>query len=304
MFGFILDYLVNVIVLCVAIPVTEKIFDCQIRGFDSLLTYLNIPVTSGTELMMTSAVIVAAAVLVMFFCLYFVPGFDRSLCYSYGRRKPNSLEAAYIQDILMDIEAAARDVPDLEIPELHVYISGQMQLNAFSIGRGSIVIMRPLLQALDRDEVRGVLAHEIGHLVHRDTIWGLLRFAAASVGQTAIQFLSLIASGFAFLALIPLFGFLFIWMSLFINAIIYGLQFILRIPASLLALCGSRQNEYDADAFAVKLGFGPGLYRALLVLSNGATDNMTLSQRLQSTHPVTRDRLKRIVEIMNGEKQA
>lgn len=50
MFGFILDYLVNVIVLCVAIPVTEKIFDCQIRGFDSLLTYLNIPVTSGTEL--------------------------------------------------------------------------------------------------------------------------------------------------------------------------------------------------------------------------------------------------------------
>ena len=82
MFGFILDYLVNVIVLCVAIPVTEKIFDCQIRGFDSLLTYLNIPVTSGTELMMTSAVIVAAAVLVMFFCLYFVPGFDRSLCYS------------------------------------------------------------------------------------------------------------------------------------------------------------------------------------------------------------------------------
>ena len=186
-------------------------------------------------------------------------------------------------------------------PELHVYISGQMQLNAFSIGRGSIVIMRPLLQVLDRDEVRGVLAHEIGHLVHRDTIWGLLRFAAASVGQTAIQFLSLIASGFAFLALIPLFGFLFIWMSLFINAIIYGLQFILRIPASLLALCGSRQNEYDADAFAVKLGFGRGLYRALLVLSNGATDNMTLSQRLQSTHPVTRDRLKRIVEIMNGQ---
>ena len=47
-------------------------------------------------------------------------------------------------------------------------------------------------------------------------------------------------------------------MSLFINAIIYGLQFILRIPASLLALCGSRQNEYDADAFAVKLGFGSG----------------------------------------------
>ena len=303
MFGFILDYLVNVIVLCVAIPVTEKIFDCQIRGFDSLLMYLNIPVTSGTELMMTSAVIVAAAVLVMFFCLYFVPGFDRSLCYSYGGRTPNSLEAAYIQDILRDIEAAARDIPDLEIPELHVYISGQMQLNAFSIGRGSIVIMRPLLQALDRDEVRGVLAHEIGHLVHRDTIWGLLRFAAASVGQTAIQFLSLIASGFAFLALIPLFGFLFIWMSLFVNAIIYCLQFILRSPASLLALCGSRQNEYDADAFAVKLGFGPGLYRALLVLSNGATDNMTLSQRLQSTHPVTRDRLKRIVEIMNGEKQ-
>ena len=301
MFGFILDYLVNVIVLCVAIPVTEKIFDCQIRGFDSLLTYLNIPVTSGTELMMTSAVIVAAAVLVMFFCLYFVPGFDRSLCYSYGGRKPNNLEAAYIQDILMDIEAAARNIPELEIPELHVYISGQMQLNAFSIGRGSIVIMRPLLQALDRDEVRGVLAHEIGHLVHRDTIWGLLRFAAASVGQTAIQFLSLIASGFTFLALIPLFGFLFIWMSLFVNAIIYGLQFILRIPASLLALCGSRRNEYDADAFAVKLGFGPGLYRALLVLSNGATDNMTLSQRLQSTHPVTRDRLKRIVEIMNGQ---
>ena len=39
MFGFILDYLVNVIVLCVAIPVTEKIFDCQIRGFDDIGGY-------------------------------------------------------------------------------------------------------------------------------------------------------------------------------------------------------------------------------------------------------------------------
>lgn len=302
MFGFILDYLVNVIVLCVVIPVTEKIFDCRIRGFDSLLSYLHLPISPGMELMMTAAVIVAAAVLVMFLCLYFVPGFDRSLCYSYGGRRPNSMESAYIEDILRDIEAAARNFPELEVPALHVYISGQMQLNAFSIGRRSIVIMRPPLQVLDRDEVRGVLAHEIGHLVHRDTIWGLLRFAAASVGQTAIQFLSFLASAFAFLSLIPLFGFLFLWMSFLINGILAALQFILRIPASLLALCGSRQSEYEADAFAVKLGFGPGLYRALLVLSQGGADHMTLAQRLQSTHPVTQDRLKRIVEIMNGEQ--
>ncbi len=54
----------------------------------------------------------------------------------------------------------------------HLWVSGVDEPNAFVFGRtvgsAEMVVNRPLLEQLNQDEVRAVLAHEVGHLRHRD----------------------------------------------------------------------------------------------------------------------------------------
>ncbi len=54
----------------------------------------------------------------------------------------------------------------------HLWVSGVSDPNAFvfgrTIGSAEMVVNRPLLEQLNQDEVRAVLAHEVGHLRHRD----------------------------------------------------------------------------------------------------------------------------------------
>jgi heat shock protein HtpX len=54
----------------------------------------------------------------------------------------------------------------------HVWVSGSGEPNAFVFGRTvrstELVVTEPLLQQLNQDEIRAVLAHEIGHVRHRD----------------------------------------------------------------------------------------------------------------------------------------
>lgn len=54
----------------------------------------------------------------------------------------------------------------------HVWVSSTWEPNAFVFGRtvgsAELVVTAPLLQQLNQDEIRAVLAHEIGHLRHRD----------------------------------------------------------------------------------------------------------------------------------------
>ncbi|HYM40455.1 MAG TPA: zinc metalloprotease HtpX [Thermoplasmata archaeon] len=54
----------------------------------------------------------------------------------------------------------------------HIWVSDVADPNAFVFGRtvgsAELVVNRPLLEQLNQDEVRAVLAHEVGHLRHRD----------------------------------------------------------------------------------------------------------------------------------------
>ncbi len=69
------------------------------------------------------------------------------------------------------------------LPMPKVYVSPQMAPNAFATGRNhkhaAVCATAGLLQMLDRNEVAGVMAHELAHVKHRDI---LLQSVAATVG--------------------------------------------------------------------------------------------------------------------------
>jgi len=69
------------------------------------------------------------------------------------------------------------------MPMPRVYVSPEMAPNAFATGRNpkhaAVCATQGLLKALDRNEVAGVMAHELAHVKHRDI---LIQSVAATIG--------------------------------------------------------------------------------------------------------------------------
>ncbi|MEX2486207.1 MAG: M48 family metalloprotease [Nitriliruptoraceae bacterium] len=100
-----------------------------------------------------------------------------------------------------DVYAIVRELTNRAgMPMPALYLSPSPQLNAFATGRSpqhaAVCINRGLYDALTRDELEGVIGHELQHVANRDILIGSVAAAVA----TAITYLAL------FLRWIPFFG--------------------------------------------------------------------------------------------------
>ena len=150
-------------------------------------------------------------------------------------------------------ELATRD----GIPMPRVYLSPEAQPNAFATGRGPdhavVAVTQGLLRVLDRDELRGVLAHELSHVKNRDILIGSV--AAA------------LAMGITFVARMAMWGAMFTGGGDRDNGNILGvlaMAILAPIAAALLQMALSRSREFEADRSGAELvGDGEPLARAL-----------------------------------------
>jgi heat shock protein HtpX len=143
------------------------------------------------------------------------------------------------------------------IPMPKLYISPEMQPNAFATGRNpehaAVAITIGLTRVCSWDEIRGVLAHELAHVRNRDILIGSVAAAVA----TAISFVANIA----------MFGAMFGGRDDDEggNPIVVLLTALLApIAASLIQMAISRSREFEADRTGAELiGTGEPLARAL-----------------------------------------
>lgn len=230
-----------------------------------------------------------------------------------GARKVRKEDNPRLYNVVEEISIAAglNRVPD-------VYIIEDQALNAFAIGRdakrAAVAITAGLLARLDRDELQGVIAHEIAHIKNRDV--SLMAISAVMLG--AVVMLSWYASRTLFFAgdrRSNRNGGGGVIMA------IIGLVLIVLAPifAQLLHLAISRKREYLADASAaVYTRYPEGLASALEKMmdaptqvraANQATASMyTVSpftrrgaslKSLLSTHPPIKERIN-ILRAMGG----
>jgi Zn-dependent protease with chaperone function len=197
---------------------------------------------------------------------------------------------------------------------VRVWIDESRELNAHATGFHSIAITRGLLDELSPVELRGVLAHELGHLLSGDTIVatafltaGLLPkavFAVCRVGvfvlRSAMVRVNLIAGVISLFVIALLLD-----RAHLLKAVVPVLLFVLLFMVlnrvfKFFALLLGRLAEYRQDAFAFQLGYGDGLRRALARLA--ASAEMPVSTYyivMHSTHPVIFKRIRRL-EKMTG----
>ena len=227
---------------------------------------------------------------------------DKIVLKMYGAREVSEHEAPELHSIVSELAQNAG------IPKPKVAIVQNANPNAFATGRGPkkavVAVTTGILGLLSRDELEGVIAHELGHVKNRDI---LISAVAATVGG-AIVMIANYAGMFAFLGggedgedLLGL----------------IAMSVLAPIAAMIVQLAVSRTREYKADESGAKISGKPwALASALGKLqmganarpmdTNPATAHMfivnpfggkkTLSN-LFSTHPPISERIKRLEEL-------
>ncbi len=173
--------------------------------------------------------------------------------------------------------------------------------NAYASGRTTVCITRGLLDMED-DQIEGILAHEFGHMAHRDTdesqvIWLgniFISVFLSILGVIAMLFCAICSTkdGLEFMGKVGKALQAFIAITLINVWVMLGTM-----------VCGmtNRQEEYDADRYAAELGRGPMLVSALAEIDSGSGAAKGVWKALNSSHPDTQDRVMR---IMNYEQNA
>jgi heat shock protein HtpX len=200
----------------------------------------------------------------------------------------------------------------INIPMPKLYKTPDRQANAFATGRGpghaSVAVTEGIMEILSKDELRGVLAHELAHVKNRD----ILVASVAAVLASTISFIANMA----------------MWGGFGGSSDdeerqgsgILGILVVILVPiaASLIQFAISRQREYGADETGAKtIGNGEPLAKALMAISgstkrnpmqtNPAMSSMYIENplggvggslmNLFSTHPPVEERVKRLREL-------
>jgi heat shock protein HtpX len=147
------------------------------------------------------------------------------------------------------------------VPMPRLYVIPEMQPNAFATGRNphhaAVAVTEGLLRTMDREELKGVLAHELTHVLHRDIL-------ISSIAATIAGALAMLARMAGFALMFGGRG------SRDDRGGLGGLLFIIVAPiaALLIQLAISRSREYAADEGGAKLAGTPtGLSSALRKLA-------------------------------------
>lgn len=232
---------------------------------------------------------------------------DKMVLRQQGARLVTRQQAPELVDMVADLARRA----DLPMPA--VYVLDTEQPNAFATGRNpdnaAVAVTQGITRILTRDELAGVIAHELAHIKHRDTL--TMTVTATMAGAIAML------------------GNMLMFSSMFggrdnrggglagILAMIFA-----PMAAGLVQMAISRTREYQADRTGAQICGQPlALAGALAKISRAAGQVVNIPaeknpasasmfiinplhalrmDRLFATHPPTQDRIARL-QAMGGD---
>lgn len=197
-----------------------------------------------------------------------------------------------------------------QLPMPKVYVIDEAQPNAFATGRNpenaAVAATTGIMQILNQNELRGVMAHELAHVKHRDTLISTISATIAGAISSIGSFGMLFAGGNRERGGHPLVAILVLILA--------------PIAAMLIQMAISRAREFEADKGGAEISRDPAsLAAALKKIHNYAhqipmetaemhpeTAQMMIInplsaegvQGLFSTHPQTEERIARLMAMV------
>jgi len=228
---------------------------------------------------------------------------DKMVLKMYKAQEVDRQSAPELYNMVEDLASQAN------IPMPKVYIIPQSQPNAFATGRNpanaAVAATEGILRMLTKDELKGVMAHEIAHIVHRDILTQTIVITVVSAISYMAQFAFFFGGN----------------RENGTNPIVLIASLILApIAATMLQAAVSRSREYEADRLGAELcGKPSSLANALGKIENAVHQiPMQVSEsgaqstahmfpvnpfsggrmmRLFSTHPPTEERISLLMHM-------
>lgn len=206
-------------------------------------------------------------------------------------RKPaTGQEKNYLLPLFEEVYQSAKELHPSLNSGIKIYIMDAMYVNAFAMGRKTVTVTRGALETFTRDELKGVIAHELGHISNGHTKAGLISVIGNFFFSIIVWVLRLILTIVEYLssilAVFNVIGIIFRFLA-FIVRIVFELSiFIFVNLGELILSANSRTNETQADKFAYDSGYGKELISALYLLQKTSINTkVKLSEKLKASHP-------------------
>ncbi|MCL2405214.1 MAG: M48 family metalloprotease [Defluviitaleaceae bacterium] len=206
-------------------------------------------------------------------------------------REPQTAEERrYLMPLFEEAYEYAKEVSPKINKGIKIYIMDAMFVNAFAIGRQTIAVTRGAMSTFTADELKGIIAHELGHMNH---------------GHTKALLLSVVGN-FLFSFVVWIFKFilrilqtvsnivsLFSGIAIFFSVVVFIarwtvniLEFIFITLSEILLALNSRYNEKEADTFVYEMGYGRELISGMYLLQKiSMSANVSIFERMKSSHP-------------------
>ncbi len=227
---------------------------------------------------------------------------DKIVLKAYGAQPLDASNAPELYSIVNELAHSAG------IPMPRLYMIDSDTPNAFATGRNpqhaAVAVTRGIMRICDREEVKGVLGHELSHVINRDIL-------TSSIAATLAGAIMMLASWVR-------------WGAIFglgrgdedegggiLGLIVIGV--LAPIAATLIQLAISRTREYQADASGARLTHNPLYLANALRKLEASNERMPLDAspatahlfivnplsaqgiaRLFSTHPPIEERIRRL----------
>jgi heat shock protein HtpX len=232
---------------------------------------------------------------------------DKAVLKMYGAQEvtPDNAEFRSYYNMVKELAQNA------ELPMPKVYVINEQQPNAFATGRNpehaAVAATTGIMQVLSERELRGVMAHELAHVKHRDTLISTISATVAGAISSIAQFGMFFGGGRGGDGerSNPIIGML--------------MMFLAPMAAALIQMAISRSREFEADRKGAEICKDPkSLADALTKINNHAhqipnqtaemhpeTGQMMIINPLAgvsfdslfSTHPKTEERVARLMAM-------
>lgn len=212
-------------------------------------------------------------------------------------------EKEYLLPIFEEVYENAKEKDQKLNNNIKLYIIDNMYVNAFAIGRKTIAVTKGAVQTFSQDELKGVIAHEFGHLSNGDTKALLLSTIGNGIFSVLIFVLRIIMLITEVVFSLTRMPFLDVFAVLARFLFDIGVIIFSYVSEILLSV-NSRQNELWADKFAFEIGYGEELVSSLYILQKiSLPNNLKLLDRLRASHPNTAKRIEQLENLLDTQDE-
>lgn len=202
-----------------------------------------------------------------------------------------------LQPLFDEVYERAKKLDPSLPSDVKFFICKDKEPNAFATGRKTICLTRGLLEYSD-DEIKSVLAHEFGHLSHKDTDLILVIAVGNMIVTLVYVFFRIMFWIFGVMVTIANRSLGSLLMTFLIDVIVVGGMWLWTKLGTALVMHSSRKNEYEADKFSYDCGYGEDLIHVIDSFNEIEIENKkSLWATLAASHPDPDERIGHLQKL-------